>query len=101
MLHARSGGETFGNSVAEFSAHNRPIFTSRSGGQAHVHILGARAQIYTCSSLEAQLLAFNRTDAKLHDWNAYALYYPKPVMRRFVELYGCGADGGSASEKPK
>ena len=100
MLHARMAGETFGNAVAEFSSHNRPVFTSRTGGLEHVRILGERAQIYNCSSLEAQLLAFNRTDAKIQDWNAYAAYYPKPVMRRFVEVYGCEPPLSRQSKSP-
>ena len=41
MLHARRSGETFGLAIAEFSASNRPVLTSRvhhDSGFANFHI---------------------------------------------------------------
>ena len=41
MIHARRSGETFGLAVAEFSAANRPVITSRDhtdNGIASFHL---------------------------------------------------------------
>jgi len=86
MLHARSDGETFGMAVAEFSVHNRPIFTTRSGASAHIDILGQRAILYTRESLQKQLKEFNRTDAALREWNAYAVYSPERIANDLAAI---------------
>jgi hypothetical protein len=47
MIHARSGGETFGLAVSEFALSNKPIITyGLSGENNHLEILKERAIIY-------------------------------------------------------
>ena len=57
MIHARSGGETFGLSIAEFSSKNKPIITCPCGDLEHIHILGDKAITY--HSIEELLCIFN------------------------------------------
>lgn len=100
MLHARYSGETFGLAVAEFSAHNRPVFTSNvhdDGGAArnHINVLGNKAILYhDRTSLLHQLYAFDREDARLKDWNAYREYEPAKVMRTFARVFLSIGSGG-------
>ena len=95
MIHARGQGETFGLAVAEFSVHNRPVFTTRAiifkdtdRARTHLNILGSKAIQYNSSSQLASLLKnFNRTQAAKGDWNAYRRYEPEPVMRQFQKVF--------------
>ena len=45
MLWARSGGETFGLSIAEFSIKNKPVFCADVGSRAHMSFLKNKASI--------------------------------------------------------
>ena len=54
MLHGRSNGETFGLAVAEFSAANRPVLTSRAHhdhGKARHHLDTLTAHGDHCAGL--------------------------------------------------
>ena len=53
MLHAKADGETFGLSVADFCAHERPVVASRihtDGGLArfHLDVLGDKGMCVSC-----------------------------------------------------
>jgi hypothetical protein len=91
MLHARSDGETFGLSIAEFSIKNKPVVTTHSSipnSDAHIDALGERAVIYRN---KAELLSIfeniRQIAAARDDWNAYAEYTPESVMRQFMEVF--------------
>ena len=87
MLHARSVGETFGLSVAEFSIRNKPVITY-AGPQresAHLQMLGEKAiKYYNTEDLTKILTTFTPTDK---DWNAYKEYSPEKVMQIFNNVF--------------
>jgi len=84
MIHARSIGETFGLSIAEFSIKNKPIITCPCGDLEHIKILGDRAITY--NSIEDLLYIFNNIKNIINtksDWNAYQYYNPINIMNLF------------------
>jgi hypothetical protein len=86
MIHARSMGETFGLSIAEFSIKNKPVITSRCGDLEHIKILGDKAIVY--NSKEELINIFRRIElikGSRSDWNAYRLYSPENIMNIFKE----------------
>ena len=93
MLHARLTGETFGLAIAEFSAANKPVITSRihhECGMANFHLqaLGARGLCYHDQpSCEKLLLTFDKHAVKGRDWNAYRAFAPDKVMRTFWDVF--------------
>ena len=91
MIHARSDGETFGLSIAEFSIKNKPVITTHSSipnSDAHIDMLGERAVIYR-NKTELLYIFENMRQiaASREDWNAYADYNPESVMRQFMEVF--------------
>jgi len=89
MIHARSGGETFGMAVAEFSVRNKPVitFNTISGPQRdveHIKILGDRAILY---NTETELLDIFENIRNIissrNDWNAYDEFSPGKLMNVF------------------
>ena len=117
MLHARSDGETFGLAVAEFSMEERPVlayahnFLHHEKGPGngvaleHVRILrnrpGALLPYTNQSTLNMQLRAFNRSHRPNASINAYAPYAPQIVMRRFCDIFICGASVRRAVRHPQ
>ena len=91
IIHARWDGETFGLSVGEFSAANKPIITCNIGYKSHIQILGDRAILYNnLTELLDILTNFrDRVQAKGpdYDWNAYRDYEPEKIMERFREVF--------------
>jgi hypothetical protein len=84
MIHARSDGETFGLSIAEFSIKNKPIITCNCGDKEHIKLLGDKAVIY--NSKEELLHIFKNITEIINtrdDWNAYKLFTPLYVMNLF------------------
>ena len=87
MIHARSDGETFGLSIAEFSIKDKPIITCPCGDIEHIKILGDKAIKY--SSQEELINIFKNIKIIINsrtDWNAYNLYTPKNIMPLFKSL---------------
>jgi len=84
MIHARSEGETFGLSVAEFSIKNKPIITFPGVDTEHVKILGDKAiQYNSVDELLDVLLNIRKIITSRDDWNAYSDYSPANVMELF------------------
>jgi hypothetical protein len=84
MIHARSEGETFGLSVAEFSKKNKPVITCYCGDLAHIEILHTKAVVY--KNEEELLNIFKNIKSIIMsrtDWNAYELYSPEYIMSLF------------------
>ena len=100
MLHARSGGETFGLACAEFAVHDKPVITSRAhhdGGLARFHLdmLGDRAMLYKDhDSLVRLLLDFDRQAVaeRARDGyfsKPYLVFQPRRVMSTFRKVFLC------------
>jgi hypothetical protein len=98
MIHARSAGETFGLAVAEFSACNKPVFTSKlhtDDNTARFHLDTLSRHSPLCKELfytdKAQLVglfrSFDREKAKRVDWNAYRAFEPAHVMAIFHSTF--------------
>jgi hypothetical protein len=87
MLWARSGGETFGLSIGEFSSKNKPVLCCKVGAQAHVHLLGDKGIYYDKNTLSDLLVSFNREESQKKDWNAYKEYTPEKVMNIFNNVF--------------
>jgi len=85
MIHARSGGETFGLAVSEFAMENKPVITYElSGERAHIEILGERAIYY--SSREDVYDIFNNLKSyiKYEDYYLpYEQFSPEKIMNKF------------------
>ena len=88
MIHARSDGETFGLSIAEFSIRNKPIITCPCGDLEHIKILGPLALTYRTTEELIDIFKNIKTTINLRsDWNAYRLYSPDYVMNMFKSIF--------------
>ena len=88
MIHARSGGETFGLAVSEFSMANKPVITYATSGEAsHLEILGDKGIYY--STYEEVLDIFRNLPKYItrDDWNAYRWFTPENIMDRFNTVF--------------
>ena len=88
MIHARSGGETFGLAVSEFSLSNKPVITYElSGERSHIEILGERGIYY--KSYEEVYDIFNnlKNYIKYDDYYLpYLQFSPEIIMEKFNKL---------------
>lgn len=85
MIWARSDGETFGLSIAEFSICNKPVIAANIGFDAHYKLLKDKGLWYsTTNELIKQIKYIAETDKK--DWNAYREYTPENVMNIFNKI---------------
>jgi hypothetical protein len=88
MVWGRSGGETFGLCIGEFSTKNKPVICTNDGSDSHIRILGDKAILYnTKEDLYKILTHFNRDEISKRDWNAYRDYEPEKVMKIFKEVF--------------
>jgi hypothetical protein len=90
MLHARTLGESFGISCAEFAVRNKPIFTYKfSRDRAHIDILKKKIFLYSSEkSLFNSLNKFNKNNFKnFITANHYKDFTPKKIMKKFQKLY--------------
>lgn len=88
MIHAREDGESFGQTIAEFSTKNKPIITygSPSIGKNHILMLGDSGIYYnTPEELFAVLMQF--TKMPNNDWNCYKDHTPMNGMKKFKEIF--------------
>jgi len=87
MLHARSEGESFGLSCAEFSLRNKPVITwTGSNDRNHIETLGEKGIYYTDpKELYNILSTFVKQPEK--DWNAYRHFNPQDIMKIFDEVF--------------
>lgn len=89
MIHARSGGETFGKAVAEFAIENKPVITFElSGERAHIDMLGERGIYYKgyedCYDILNNLKKYATRDDY---YKAYENNTPEIVMEKFDRLF--------------
>jgi len=94
MLHARQMGETFGLSVAEFSACDKPVLTWRGTGHpgydtAHIEQLCGKAiQYQNHVDLLRVLLNIQRSDLPGHGWDTFTdVYTPRNVIQQFEQVF--------------
>ena len=88
MIWARSDGETFGLSIAEFSSRNKPVIATKVGKDlAHVYYLKDQAIWYDENNLESILTNFNKEENAKKDWNAFRDYTPEKVMKIFKKVF--------------
>jgi hypothetical protein len=87
MLWARTDGETYVLSIAEFSILNKPILATNIGDTAHVYYLGNKGIWYNESNLYDILTKFKKEDYEDGDWNAYRDYSPEKVMDIFKRVF--------------
>jgi hypothetical protein len=85
MIHARSGGETFGLAVSEFALENKPVVTYElSGERSHIEILGERGIYY--KGKEDVFDIFNNLSnyIKHNDYyTPYLQFSPEIIMNKF------------------
>jgi|TARA_R110002074_G_scaffold38935_1_gene105092 hypothetical protein len=87
MIHARSGGETFGLACAEFSILNKPVITARCGEREHLDILGSKG-IYYNNTNELYDIFDNFTKKNNNcDYNCYRIFSPNNVMKIFDDVF--------------
>jgi hypothetical protein len=87
MLWARSDGETFGLSIAEFSIKNKPVLATNSGFRSHIDFLGDKGIWYDEHNLHSIITTLNKTDIQDKDWNAYREFSPEKVMQIFKTVF--------------
>jgi glycosyltransferase involved in cell wall biosynthesis len=85
MIHARSGGETFGLAVSEFALENKPIITyDLSGERAHIEILGERGIYYKNFDEVYHILSNLNEYIKYNDYHTpYLQFSPEIIMNKF------------------
>tara|TARA_R110002153_G_scaffold274286_2_gene448138 strand:- start:948 stop:1913 length:966 start_codon:yes stop_codon:yes gene_type:complete len=85
MIHARSGGETFGLAVAEFASSNKPVITYKLSGEAnHIEMLGERGIYYEDYEDLKDILNNINSYIKYDDYyKSYEHLSPESVMRKF------------------
>ena len=88
MIHARSGGETFGLAVAEFAQANKPVITySLSGERCHLDILGERAILYSNEDEVYDILNNLPNYVKYNDYYLpYEQFSPEIIMNKFNQF---------------
>jgi len=85
MIHARSGGETFGLAISEFALSNKPIITYElSGERSHIEILGERG-IYYKGKEDVYDIINNLDNYIKHNdyYTPYLQFSPEIVMSKF------------------
>lgn len=98
MLHAREDGETFGLSVAEFSATNKPIITwsglwegqpYQRYDKCHLEILDDKAIIYNdYQDLIDTLYSIDKEFISSHHWDKYSdKFSPKNVIKQYSKTF--------------
>ena len=88
LLHARSGGETFGITCGEFAMCEKPVFTyKRTDANEHLLILKDKAVLYDNENELFDILNTFTVDKYDMKNNGYMYYTPENVMRIFKEVY--------------
>lgn len=88
MIHARSGGETFGLAISEFALENKPIITyALSGERSHIEILGERGIYYTNKDEVSDIFNNLGSYIKYNDYYfPYLKFSPEKIMEKFNRL---------------
>jgi glycosyltransferase involved in cell wall biosynthesis len=89
MLHARSRGESFGISIAEFLSFNKPVFAWNNGyDRNHLDMLKNSGTLYNNSIELKQMLSCLDSFAKSEDWSKrVSEFKPESVMKKFKDVF--------------
>ena len=95
MIHARSDGEIFSLSIAEFSTRNKPVISwlprvpPPEYDLGHLEVLGNNAIYYENSvDLKQILLNITKEDIRDKNWDVYGnTFSPESVMKDFERLF--------------
>lgn len=85
MLWARSDGETFGLSIAEFSICNKPVIACKTGDLAHVELLKDKGIWYN-NIYELKDIITNFKINNDIDYNVCKEYSPEKIMNIFNNI---------------
>jgi hypothetical protein len=86
MLHARSEGESFGLSICEFLAQNKPVITNPKGrDKNHVRVLGDKGIYYT-NTKELYNILTGFIPKKGNYSHLIDAFSPEKVMNKFNNL---------------
>lgn len=87
MLHARQRGESFGLSIAEFLALNKPVLAWNGGyDRNHLDMLKDSGTLYNNED-DLNYMLHNLNDFK-QDWSDRVKdFKPEPVMKKFNEVF--------------
>lgn len=86
MIHARSRGESFGLSVAEFLFHDKPVISWNGGpDKNHLEMLKGSETLYSTQS-ELYDIIQNVKNIKGNK-DRVEMYTPKSVMKKFREVF--------------
>jgi hypothetical protein len=95
MLHARSGGETFGSACGEFSVANKPVITWTGEGDTiyyddcHIELLRDKAILYNnAQELMDILYSIDKSFIKNNEWDMYSNQFSeKNVINKYKEVF--------------
>jgi len=88
MIHARSGGETFGLAVSEFSLAGKPVITyGESGERSHIEMLGDYGITYSNPEELKDIFENTQKYLKYDDYSIpYLIFSPENVIKKFKKL---------------
>jgi len=87
MLHARADGESFGQTIAEFSIRNKPIITHGRPESSWNHIETLKEKgIYYFNTDELVFILNNFTKKPELDWNCFKDHTPMHGILKFKEI---------------
>jgi glycosyltransferase involved in cell wall biosynthesis len=87
MIHARSGGESFGLAVAEFLSLNKPVIAWKGGvDQNHVVMLGGSNLLYENAS-DLEIILNNWYLIQEDPASRVVNYHPTQVMNKFQQVF--------------
>lgn len=88
-LHARSCGETFGLSIAEFSACNKPIITAGDRDGFHLSVLKDKCfKYYNSNDLYEILMKLDKKTIAENNWDMYSEEFsPEKIMKEFNRIF--------------
>jgi glycosyltransferase involved in cell wall biosynthesis len=87
MIHARSGGESFGLAVAEFLSLNKPVIAWKGGvDQNHVVMLGGSNLLYE-NAWDLEIILNNWYLIQEDPASRVVNYHPTQVMNKFQQVF--------------
>ena len=89
MLHARSGGETFGLACGEFALENKPIITYKLSTEAnHIEVLNNRGIYYSNYDEILNILNSLESYKQFDDYfTPYLRFSPEIIMDKFQKVF--------------
>jgi len=86
FLHARAEGESFGQSIAEFSTKNKRIITYKNSPEKnHIQYLGEKGIYY--QDPESMLQSIVNFQILQGDWNVFKQHSPQLGIQKFKEIF--------------